>query len=346
MKKYTKNFGKAALVLALSLAMVLPVTASTKTTGLMKTLTQPEQIRTSPPVPLSTSALFEDDFESYDDFVLNFPPWTQYDGDGQQVWGFEDLEFTNEYYIGSYIIFNPLMTDPEPLNDTAHSGEKYAACFDAVSTDILNDDWLITPQLTSGDFDFYAAIHCVNHDSFWLGIDDFSITEVEPGIVNISFWAKTGSSEYEPDRFQVGISISTNDTSSFKIITEDPYVEPPVDWTQYNYIVTLAEMLQPELNVAIEGGLGITMTITNTGETEATNCTATVSVSGGLILSPKGGMKTITLGDVAALGSATGKTMVIGIGKPTITVEVTCDEGVTASSTYEPKFLLLFFVIE
>jgi len=346
MKKYKKNIGKAALVLALALALVLPVTASTKTTGTMKMTTQPQQISTSSQEPLSTSALFEDDFDSYEDFVLSFPPWTQYDGDEQQVWGFEDLDFTNEYYIGSYIIFNPLMTDPEPLNDTAHSGEKYAACFDAVATDILNDDWLITPQLSSGEFDFYAAIRCVNHDSFWLGIDDFSVTEIEPGIVNISFWAKTGSGEYEPDRFQVGVSISTNDTTSFKIVTDDPYVEPPTDWTQYSYIITLAGMLQPELTVVIEGGLGVTATITNTGGTEASNCTATFTISGGLILSPSGGTKTFAIGDIAADGTASAKTMVIGIGKPTITVDVTCDEGVTASSTYTPKFLLLFFIIE
>ena len=50
---------------------------------------------------------FEDDFESYEDFVLDFPPWTQFDGDGAATYGFEENEFPNEYYEGSYIIFNP-----------------------------------------------------------------------------------------------------------------------------------------------------------------------------------------------------------------------------------------------
>lgn len=345
MKIDKKNIGKAAIVLAITLALVLPVTASTKTTGMTKMTNQTQQIIKSAYESLTTSALFEDNFDSYDDFLLSFPPWTQFDGDGQQVWGFEDLDFTNEYYTGAYIIFNPSMTDPEPLNDTAHSGAKYAACFDAVSTDILNDDWLITPQLSSGDIDFYAAIHCVNHDSFWLGIDDFSITEVEPGIVTISFWAKTGSGDYEPDRFQVGVSISTNDPSSFKIITEDPYIEPPTNWTQYNYMVTLSDMLQPELTVVVEGGLGVTATITNTGNTQATNCVATFNISGGIILSPSGGLKTITVGDISVNSTESAKTMIIGIGKPTIVVDVTCDEGVTASGTYKPKFLLFFFII-
>jgi hypothetical protein len=346
MKKDKKNIGKAAIVLALTLAFVLPVTASTKTTGVMKMTNQMQPTTINAPEPLSRLVLFEDNFDSYDDFVLSFSPWTQNDGDEQQVWGFEDLDFTNEYYTGAYIIFNPSMTQPEPLDDIAHSGAKYAACFDAVPTDILNDDWLITSQLSSGDFDFYATIHCVDHDSFWLGIDDFSITELEPGIINVSFWAKTGSSEYEPDRFQVGISISTNDPSSFKIITEDPYIEPPTNWTQYSYIITLADMLQPELTIVVEGGLGVTATITNTGSIKATNCVATFNISGGIILSPSGGIKTITVGDISANGTESAKTMVIGIGKPTIIVDVTCDEGVTASSTYKPKFLLFFFIIE
>jgi hypothetical protein len=345
MKIDKKNIGKAAIVLALTLAFVLPVTASTKTTGVMKMTDQMEQISKSVYKPLTTSTLFEDNFDSYDDFVLSFPPWEQFDGDGQQVWGFDTLDFTNEYYTGSYIIFNPSMTDPEPLDDIAHSGAKYAACFDAVPTDILNDDWLITPQLSSGDIDFYAAIRCVNHDSFWLGIDDFSITEVEPGIVNISFWAKTGSGEYEPDRFQVGVSISTNGPSSFVIITEDPYIEPPTVWTQYSYIVTLADMLQPDLAIVVEGGLGVTATITNSGDAQATNCVATFNISGGIILSPSGGLKTVTVGDISVNGTASAKTMIIGIGKPTIVVDITCDEGVTASSTYKPKFLLFFFII-
>jgi hypothetical protein len=348
MKKKSNIIGKAAIVLAITLAFVMPATAITKTTGTMEITNQTQQISNTVQKPLSTTAaLFEDDFESYEDFVLIFPPWTQYDGDGQQTWGFEEIEFTNEYYTGSYIIFNPIMTEPELENDTAHSGLKYAACFDAVPTDILNDDWLITPQLTSGDYDFYASIHSVSHDSFWLGIDDFAVTEVEPGVINISFWAKTGSSEYEPDRFQVGVSVDTNVPSSFTIITEDPYIEPPVNWTEYYYTIDLADLQQlPELAITVQGGLGVTATITNTGSAEATHCLATFNISGGFILSPSGGLKTVTVGNIASDGgTGTAKTTVIGIGKPTITVDVTCDEGATASITYTPKFLLLFFVI-
>lgn len=344
MNKKVNIVFKAAVVLAITLAFVMPGSAAIHTKEFSPT-TNTIVSSDSKPINLAYTALFEDDFESYEDFALDFPPWTQYDGDGEQTWGFETTEFPNEYYVGSYIIFVPSMTEP-PMTENAHSGLKYAACFDAVSTEVLNDDWMITPSLTSGEFDFYVAIRCVNHDSFWLGIDDFIINEVEPGTINISFWAKTGTSQYEKDRFQVGVSTKTNAPADFVIITPAPYVEPPTTWTQYVYTVELASTIQPNLEVSIAGGLGATATITNTGDADATNCVATFTITGGLILSPAGGTKTVTVGTIAKEGgSQPAKTMIIGLGKPTITVTVTCDEGVTASATYTPKFLLLFFLL-
>lgn len=344
MEKKAHILLKAAVVFAITLAFIMPG-AATVNTKLFTTTTDINISSEQQPRNLGFSALFEDDFESYDDFTLDFPPWTQYDGDGQETWGFETTEFPNEYYVGSYIIFVPSQTIP-PLTDTAHSGEKYAACFDAVPVDPANDDWMITPALTSGEYEFYVAIHCVNHDSFWLGIDDVAISEVEPGTIEISLWAKTGSAQYERDRFQVGVSTKTNAPGDFVIITPEPYVEPPTTWTQYTYTVELAGAVQPELSVSIAGGLGATATITNSGDANATNCVATFTITGGLIISPSGGTKEVTVGTIAKEGGiGTAKTMIIGFGKPTITVTVTCDEGVTASANYTPKFLLLFFLL-
>jgi len=345
MKKKAYILLKTAVVFGITLAFIIPGSAAVLNTKLISPTTNIIVSSESGPRNVAYSALFEDNFESYEDFTLDFPPWTQYDGDGEQTWGFQSINFTNEYYVGSYIIFVPSMTDP-PLNDTAHSGLKYAACFDAVSTDILNDDWMITPALTSGAYEFYVAIRCVNHDSFYLCIDDFTINEVEPGVIEISFWAKTGSSLYEKDRFQVGVSTKTNSPSDFTIITPDPYVEPPTSWKQYVYTFELAGAAQPELAVSIAGGLGATATITNSGNANATNCVATFTITGGLILLPSGRTKTVTVGTVAADGgTGTAKTMIFGLGKPTINVTVTCDEGVTANATYNPKLVFLFFVL-
>jgi hypothetical protein len=336
---------KAAVVVSITLAFMIPGSADVVKNKQISTT--PINIVSSEPVPVNTaSALFQDDFESYDDFALEFPPWTQFDGDEQQTWGFQTTNFTNEYYFGAFIIFVPSMTDPPLSSDTAHSGLKYAACFDAVPTDILNDDWMITPALTSGGHQFYAAIHCVNHDSFWLGIDDFAVDEVQPGTIEISFWAKTGSPQYEKDRFQVGVSTTTNSSTDFVIISPEPYVQPPTSWTHYNYTVELGGVTQPELAVSIAGGLGVTATITNSGDANATNCVAAFNITGGLIFVPSGRTKTVTVGTIApANATGTAKTMVVGFGKPTITVTVTCDEGVTASTIYKPKFLLFFFLI-
>jgi hypothetical protein len=339
--KNLKYVIQAAVVIAIALAFIMPGAAiQTKPIG-TKTISTPQQTDINIPSPTPKSVLFEDDFESYDDFVLDFPPWTQYDGNGEPTWGFESYTFPNMGYIGAFIIFVPEYTEPPLETDAAHSGEKYAACFDEVPVDPATDDWLITPQLTSGDTDFYVAIHCVNGDSFWLGIDDFNVTETAEGIT-INFWAKTGTDLYEPDRFQVGVSTKTNNPDDFVMISPSPYVEPPVEWTLYSYDYDFA---QPELEITVAGGLGVTATVENTGTADATNVEVSFTFEGGLILLPSGGIANAALGDLTAGASQSAKVTVFGIGKPTITIDVTCDEGITASTVYEPKLVFLLFVL-
>jgi hypothetical protein len=335
--KNLRQILQAVVVIAIALAFIMPAAAigQTKTKGTNTIL----DTNTNKSFTTQKATLFEDDFESYPDFVLDFPPWTQYDGDGLQTWGFETYDFENEYYVGSYIIFVPGFTTPPLEDDFAHSGEKYAACFDNVEL-IECDDWLITPQLSTASHDFYVAIRCVNHDSFWLGIDDFAVSEEGEGI-NITFWAKTGSDQYEADRFQVAVSTTTNDPASFTIISEAPYVEPPTTWTQYTYYY---DFQQPELELIVSGGIGLTATVNNIGNADATNCELNIAMEGGIILAPSGGIATHALGDIVAGGTASAKTNVFGIGKPVITLEVTSDEGATATATYEP-FVLLFFLL-
>jgi len=94
------------------------------------------------------------------------------------------------------------------------------------------------------------------------------------------------------------------------------------------YTVELAGAVQQDLPNSIAGGLDATATITS-----------------GLILIPSGGTKEITVGIIAAGGTHPAKTMIIGLGKSTITVPGTCDEDVTAVAMYTPKFLLLFFLL-
>jgi hypothetical protein len=91
------------------------------------------------------------------------------------------------------------VTDAPP-----HSGDKYAACFNAVLPDI-NDDWMFTPQLSSSVFD------------------------------ELSFWARSYTDDYNLDRFEVGVSTTDTNPSSFAIISTGPYIEAPIEWTEYTY---------------------------------------------------------------------------------------------------------------
>ena len=331
---------QAAIVVAIALAFIMPGTAIGETkTYVPNSIAEAIKTINTTPETTEKTVLFEDDFESHDDFALDFPPWTNYDGDGWPTWGFLDLDFENEYYVGSFIIFVPSQTTPPLEGDIPHSGEKYAACFDAENYE-SQDDWLITPQLTTGDINFYVAIHCVSYDSHWLGVDDFVVTETTEGI-NINFWAKTGSDLYDPDRFQIGVSTTDNNPSSFTIISPSPYVEPPVSWTEYSYDY---DFTSPELEVEIGGGIGVTGTVTNTGTGDATDVLVDFKVKGGIILAPAGGKANATIDTIAAGDSDSAKITVLGLGRPTITVTATCSEGATASVSAD-KLVLLFFVL-
>jgi len=106
---------------------------------------------------------------------------------------------------------------------------------------------------------------------------------------------------------------------------------------------------EPILSVNVTGGFGLTATVTNSGDADATIVKADFTLTGGFFLLPPGGVKTgvtVGTGTVAKLGgTGDAKCMVFGIGKPTVTVNVTCAEGVTASATFTPTFVFLFFVL-
>lgn len=147
---------------------------------------------------------FEDDFESYDDFVIDFAPWTNLDVDGSDTYGMTDTEWPNAYAAQSFIIFNPSQTIPPVTDIIPHSGDKVAACFASVTPP--NNDWLITPQITIGD-----------------------------GFMT-SFFAKSYTDQYGLERFRVGVSTSGLNPEDFVIISEGQYVEAPVDdWTEFTY---------------------------------------------------------------------------------------------------------------
>lgn len=152
---------------------------------------------------------WSDDFESYEDFTLDLKPWSQYDGDGQSTYSIEYYDFPNEFYVGSYIAFNPSATTPALSSAwDAYSGDKYAAAF-AATGGIANDDWLITPPIKS------------------------------PGPLKFGFWARSITDAYGMERFNVLISTVDKDPDSFIKLNEEEYIEAPAAWTKYEYFVNV-----------------------------------------------------------------------------------------------------------
>lgn len=107
------------------------------------------------------TVLFEDGFETYDDFSLEFGDWITWDLDGGSpyIGGLDQPnEWPNAFSPQAFIIFNPEVAgvsddhDPDEIVTFApNSGEKYAASWSSSPTTApANNDWLISPAVTLG----------------------------------------------------------------------------------------------------------------------------------------------------------------------------------------------------
>ncbi len=147
---------------------------------------------------------FTDDFESYEDFSIDFTPWVNLDVDGSTTYGMTDITWLHAYEAQSFIIFNPSQTTPAVEDIVPHSGDKLAACFAATSPP--NNDWMITPMIN-----------------------------IQSGF-NASFFAKSYTDTYGLERFRVGVSTTGLNPEDFTIISDGDYVEAPVDdWTEFSF---------------------------------------------------------------------------------------------------------------
>lgn len=163
---------------------------------------------------------FVDDFESYDDFVLTFGEWTLNDVDGKVTYGFNGATFTNSGAAMAGIIFNPSQVAPAITTSPAHSGDKYVATFNPDDASACND-WIISPK-----------------------------TMVAPN-GEVSFWARGGNAQYSTEKFQVFVSTTNTDPTSFTSIT--PIVTcaaSSVEWVEYTY--SLSAYVGQEVYVGIQ----------------------------------------------------------------------------------------------
>ncbi|MCF8228188.1 MAG: choice-of-anchor J domain-containing protein [Bacteroidales bacterium] len=148
-------------------------------------------------------------FEQYEDFAINFDPWTLLDVDGLPTYGITDVSFPHAGEPMAYIAFNPDETDPPLTDDPAiqpYEGDKFAACFSSIPEGGQgNNDWLISPMIS-------------------LGTESM-----------LNFFAKSYTDQWGLERFNVGISTTGIDPEDFTILNGDDYLEAPIEWTEYSY---------------------------------------------------------------------------------------------------------------
>lgn len=164
---------------------------------------------------LPVTAFFQDGFEDYPDFTLQFSPWTLIDIDQAPTFGISGVTWPNRNSPMAFIIFNPSSTTPQIHDAPPHSGTKYAASF--ASSASMNDDWLISPPIIGGG--------------------------------ELKFYARSYMDTYGLERFQVLISDSGTDPEDFTIISGTGYLEAPDAWTEYVY--SLASYQDQQIHVAI-----------------------------------------------------------------------------------------------
>ena len=154
-----------------------------------------------------------DDFETHTDFVINSAGnigWTYIDGDGQETYGIDDVDYINATLPKAYMIFNPYATDPNIAlfdpNIRPRSGEKYLASFPARPG--ANNDFIISPELN------------FNRDFI------------------LKFYAKSYTEDYGKELMNVGYSVTGNDATDFIWLNGEKPIEVPMgNWTEYKYTI-------------------------------------------------------------------------------------------------------------
>lgn len=158
---------------------------------------------TTPSGPVSAFP-FTWDFESSTDYTQNFAPWTTVDINNVITYSSSDADFTGEGTAFAWLAMNPVASGwtGSSQGDDAHGGSRcgLSSCPSDGST---ADHWFISPplQLNAGS--------------------------------SFSLWALTPKDDYGLSNFEILVSTTDNNTSSFTTIssTEDA----PATWTQFTY---------------------------------------------------------------------------------------------------------------
>ncbi|WP_083478349.1 T9SS-dependent choice-of-anchor J family protein [Lacinutrix himadriensis] len=152
--------------------------------------------------------VFSDGFETYADFEIGtIGDWTMLDGDGDPTYPSDNFDFPNEEYTGTFIVYNASATTPSSVGSgwDPHSGDKAYYCFNEAVNPFENDDYIFTPLISLNG------------------------TGSE-----LKYWSKGLTDNYNGgERYQVGVSTTDTNPTSFTYLTADPYAQPSLEWEEY-----------------------------------------------------------------------------------------------------------------
>jgi hypothetical protein len=160
------------------------------------------------------------DFDDVPDFTVDFSPWAVKDVNGGLTYGIENTSFPHNGSPMAYICFNPSKAVPPPINMSAHSGDKFGACFSSQPPNNPNNKWLISPRL-----------------------------ELENN-AKISLWVQSYNLSYGSEKFNIGVSITGNDPSDFTIISGSKPDSATIPWERKIY--DLADYANQKVYVGIQ----------------------------------------------------------------------------------------------
>ncbi len=162
---------------------------------------------------------FFESFEGFDDFTTDLTPWTTIQVTTGNTYSSNSFDFPGEGTAFAYMAFNPSQTTPSIVgNHPPVDGDKYVIAVQYVSTN--DNKWLISPQIS------------VNETS------------------QLSFWAKSITSQYGLERIKVHVSTTGTQPADFTQISAGNYIEVPVDWTEYTF--SLAAYAGQTIHVGIQ----------------------------------------------------------------------------------------------
>jgi len=347
--KKQKNYLKEAVVLLLAVVMISSTIAIANTNQIQPTLSTNDSGTTSSSsmcnavawdngmgyqVGALAAQFWPDDIDAFpaDDFELD----ATYDIDSV-LWqgGYYNCQYAEggkDYgFTWNITFYNHNATGNKPGSVIKeYSFDNSSIPHEFWYTTNLSQRWYANYSVT-----LVPPIKLLPNTRYWIGIYGYNAT-----------WPQSGWNRHNESVGGIKLHEGMFKSESFGfpdwVNTSDPSLLNMA--CDFNYQLGGTVIPEPILEIiSIKGPIGVTAKINNTGNAIATNVTATIEATGGIILSGKSRIVSVGDLDIGEIGKA--KSMIIGFGKPTIEVTVTCDEGVTANATYTPKFLLLFLFL-